>query len=47
MFDAATKNLVWTGTATAALDASRTPEERQQLVDDAVAKMMKDFPPGS
>jgi hypothetical protein len=47
MFDGGTKSLVWTGTATAALDASRSPEERQQLVDDAVNKMMKDFPPGS
>jgi hypothetical protein len=47
MFDVGTKSLVWTGTATAALDASRSPEQRQQLVDDAVNKMMKDFPPGS
>lgn len=46
MFDSGSKNLVWTGTATAALDDSRTPDERQQLIDDAVAKMMKDFPPG-
>jgi hypothetical protein len=47
MFDVESKNLVWTGTATAALDQSRSPEDRQQLVDDAVSKMMKDFPPGS
>lgn len=47
MFDVGTKNLVWTGTATAALDANRSPEERQQLVNDAVDKMLKDFPPGS
>ena len=47
MFDTATKNLVWTGTASAALDGSRSPEQRQQLVDDAVDKMLKDFPPGS
>ena len=47
MFDAGTKSLVWTGTATAALDASRSPEERQRLIDDAVNKMMKNFPPGS
>jgi len=47
MFDATSKNLVWTGTSTAALDDSRSPEERQQLVDDAVTKMLKDFPPGS
>ena len=47
MFDAGTKSLVWTGTATAALDASRSPEERQKIVSEAVEKMMKDFPPGS
>lgn len=47
MFDAGSKSLVWTGTATAALDPGRTPEERQQLIDDAVAKMLKNFPPGS
>lgn len=47
LFDAESKALVWTGTATAALDQSRSPEERQQLIDDAVTKMMKNFPPGS
>lgn len=47
LFDTGTKNLVWTGTATAALDPSRSPDERQKLVDDAVAEMLKDFPPGS
>lgn len=46
-FDVGTKNLVWTGTATAAIDPGRSPEDRQQLIDDAVAKMLKDFPPGS
>ena len=46
LFDMGTKNLVWTGTATAAIDPGRTPEERQKLIDDAVAKIMKDFPPG-
>lgn len=47
IFDVATKNLVWTGTATATIDPGRSPEERQKLIDDAVAKMLKDFPPGS
>jgi hypothetical protein len=47
LFDVGSKNLVWTGTATAAVDPSRSPEERQKLIDDGVAKMMKDFPPGS
>lgn len=47
IFDAESKALVWTGTATATLDQGRSPEERQQLIDDAVEKMMKDYPPGS
>ncbi len=47
MFDAGTKNLVWTGTATTDLDANRSPEERQEIVDSAVTKMLKDYPPGS
>ena len=46
IFDVGTKNLVWTGTATTDIDGSRTPEERQSLVDSAVGKMMQDFPPG-
>ena len=47
LFDVATKNLVWTGTATAVIDPGRSPEQRQQLIDDAMEKMLKDFPPGS
>jgi hypothetical protein len=47
IFDTGSKNLVWTGTATTDIDGSRTPEDRQNLVDDAVGKMLKDFPPGS
>jgi hypothetical protein len=47
LFDADTKNMVWTGTATTDLDDSRTPQERQELVDEAVGKLLADFPPGS
>jgi len=47
MFDAGTQNLVWTGTATTDLDGSRSPEERQEIVDQAVTKMLKNYPPGS
>ncbi len=46
IFDTGTKNLVWTGTATTDIDGSRSPAERQKLIDDAVEKMMRDFPPG-
>ena len=47
IFDTGTKNLVWTGTATTDLDPSRSPADRQKLIDDAVNKMMSDFPPGN
>ena len=47
IFDTSTKNLVWTGSATTDIDGSRTPEDRQRLIDDAVGKMMKNFPQGS
>ncbi len=47
IFDTGTKNLVWTGTATTDIDPSRSPQERQELIDSAVGKMMGDFPPGS
>ena len=47
LFDVESKALVWTGTATATLDQGRSPEDRQQLIDDAVEKMMQKFPPGS
>lgn len=46
IFDVESRNLVWTGSATTDIDGSRTPEERQKLVDDAVNKMLGDFPPG-
>lgn len=47
IFDTGSKNLVWTGSATTDIDGSRSPEDRQQLIDEAVGKMMKNFPPGS
>lgn len=46
IFDTGTKNLVWTGSATTDIDGSRSPEDRQRLIDDAVGKMLGDFPPG-
>lgn len=46
IFDTGTKNLVWTGSATTDLDPSRSPQQRQELIDNAVNRMMRDFPPG-
>jgi hypothetical protein len=47
IFDAGKKSLVWTGTATTDLDENRTPEQRQSIINEAVQKMLKNFPPGS
>jgi len=46
MFDTGTKNLVWTGTATTDLDPSRSPSERQAVIDEGVSKLLANFPPG-
>lgn len=47
LFDTGTKDMVWTGSATARLDPDRSPQERQERIDEAIEKMMRDFPPGS
>jgi len=47
MFSNDSQLMVWTGTATTDLDSNRTPQERQELIDSAVIKMMEDFPPGN
>ena len=46
IYDTGTKDLVWTGSATTELSGLRSREDREAAVDEAVAKMMKDFPPG-
>ncbi len=43
--DARSKRLVWRGTATAIVDPGATPEERTERIQEAVAKVFKDFPP--
>jgi len=47
IFDTSTKDLVWTGNATTELSGLRTREDRQEAVDDAVKKLLSDFPPDS
>ena len=47
IIDREQKQLVWRGSATKTLDASATPEERQQTLRQAVGKILGDFPPGS
>ena len=47
MFDAATKSQVWQGTATGDLNQDLSPDDRTQQINDAVAKVLDGFPPGS
>lgn len=37
--------LVWAGIGTAALQDQGTPEERQAFIDEAVAKILSQYPP--
>ena len=41
----ATKSLMWRGTAKAAVDRDRKPEEREARIREAVGKILQAFPP--
>jgi len=43
--DNSKKELVWRGIGSAALQDRGTPEERQQFIDEAVAKILSQYPP--
>ena len=43
--DTDTKELIWRGTATDALDADATPDERRKQIQEAVAKILAKYPP--
>jgi Domain of unknown function (DUF4136) len=45
MYDPTSKQLVWTGTATKAIDPSGNQEKNMQRLDKAMAKLMKNYPP--
>lgn len=45
VIDAKTKQLVWRGSVTGAVDPDATPEKRAQRMNEAIAKMLADFPP--
>jgi len=45
LVDNAKKELVWRGIGTGVVQQSGTPEERQQRIDDAVAKILDQYPP--
>lgn len=43
--DPKTKNLIWRGSGKAQVDSAMTPESRDKLINEAVAKILKNFPP--
>ena len=45
MYDPAKKELVWKGQASKTLSNEKDPAKRQQNIDKAMAKLLKDFPP--
>jgi len=47
VYDPAAKQLIWTGRATKPLDISGNPEKNQKNLDNAMAKLLKNFPPKS
>jgi Domain of unknown function (DUF4136) len=45
MYDPATKQLVWTGSATKTLNPSSNQEKNQKNLEKAMAKLLKNYPP--
>ncbi|MBV8830881.1 MAG: DUF4136 domain-containing protein [Acidobacteriaceae bacterium] len=45
MYDPSSKQLVWTGTATKALDPSSNQEKNQERMNKAMQKLLKNYPP--
>jgi len=45
VIDRQSNELVWRGSASKTIDDMDSPEQRVQTVQDAVAKLLKDFPP--
>lgn len=45
MYDPSNKQLVWTGTATKALNPSSKQSKNEEHLNKAIAKLLKDFPP--
>jgi hypothetical protein len=45
MYDPATKNLVWTGTATKSLDPGSNQQKNEKNLNKAMEKLLKNYPP--
>jgi hypothetical protein len=46
LFDPATKQLVWRGSAAKTLDIKKDPDKNYRNLDKAMAKLFKNYPPG-
>jgi hypothetical protein len=47
LIDPKSKQLIWRGSGQSRLRRSSTPEQREQRIDEAVAEILKSFPPGA
>jgi hypothetical protein len=45
VYDQAGKQLIWRGSATKTLNPPKDPDKKQRNLNNAVAKLLKDFPP--
>src|SRR3974390_2465100 len=45
MYDPSSKHLVWTGTATKAIEPSSNQEKNEKNLNKAMAKLLKNYPP--
>jgi Domain of unknown function (DUF4136) len=45
VYDQAGKQLIWRGSATKTLNPPKDPQKKQRNLDNAVAKLLKNFPP--
>ena len=46
LFDPATKQLVWRGSASKTLDIKKDPDKNYRALEKAMAKLFKNYPPG-
>ena len=46
LFDPATKQLVWRGSASKTLDIKKDPDKNYRNLEKAMAKLFKNYPPG-
>jgi hypothetical protein len=46
LFDPATKQLVWRGSAAKTLDIKKDPDKNYRNLEKAMAKLFKNYPPG-